>query len=148
MAATEGARPARAEAVVLGLLADPDLSTDVARRLAVELPALLSQRVSGRVSWEVRVGSDRFAAGEQGAVRMMEVARERMTVRLVEELVGERLGSSRAGQEPDRRARHRLAELAVPVRRVVPAGDDVDVRFVAPGLRGQARLLAAGPSRW
>jgi hypothetical protein len=68
--------------------------------------------------------------------------------RLVEGLVGER--PERAGGAPDserelaRRERiaRRLAELAAPVRRIVPDDDDVDVRFVAAVVHGNLRLLA------
>jgi hypothetical protein len=71
-----------------------------------------------------------------------------VVVRLVEGLVGE--GSETAGGERGgerqlarrRRIARRLAELAAPVRRVVPDDDEIDVRFVAAVLHGNLRLLA------
>lgn len=71
-----------------------------------------------------------------------------VVVRLVEGLVGEgseTAGGERAGERQlarRRRVARRLAELAAPVRRVVPDDDEIDVRFVAAVLQGNLRLLA------
>jgi hypothetical protein len=75
-----------------------------------------------------------------GARRLYHRARS-MVVRLVGELTRERLGSGRPdGARPQGDGR-RTARLGTPIRRVVPTDDGIDVRFVLPGLRGQARLL-------
>ncbi|GAA3737852.1 hypothetical protein HDA32_005378 [Spinactinospora alkalitolerans] len=62
---------------VVGLLADPGLPTKVAEGLVRELPDRLSQRVGGRVSWEVRVVSEALALDEHDSIPFLEIARER-----------------------------------------------------------------------
>jgi hypothetical protein len=76
-----------------------------------------------------------------GAVHLRRRAGDAM-VRLVDGLMGERmLERDEAGRR--RRVGRRLVELAAPVRRVVPDGDeDIDVRYVAAVVRGNLRLLA------
>jgi hypothetical protein len=76
-----------------------------------------------------------------GAVQTRRRAREAV-IRLVDGLAGETLELGERG--PRRRARvsHRIASLAAPIRAVEPPDDDVDLRFVAAVVRGNARLLA------
>ncbi|WP_114773657.1 hypothetical protein [Lentzea flaviverrucosa] len=57
------------ETVVLGLLADPGLATDIVEDLAEELPRRLSRDVDGDVEWRVVPVCDQFAADEHGTVR-------------------------------------------------------------------------------
>lgn len=190
MAATDGGRSGRLDGVVLGLLADPDLPAELAERLAGELPELLAERLDDQVSWQIRVGCERFDLADEE--RIMAVAREsraregwdlvvcltdlprriglrpivaeasltdgvalaslpalgarqlyqrvrEMVIGLVEELDRERLALPQAGHE---RPSTRRPRFVASIRRVVAADTDVDVRFVLPGIRGQARLLA------
>ena len=74
MAATDGGRSGRLDGVVLGLLADPDLPAELAERLAGELPELLAERLDDQVSWQIRVGCERFDLADEE--RIMAVARE------------------------------------------------------------------------
>ncbi|USX53735.1 hypothetical protein [Lentzea sp. HUAS12] len=55
--------------VVLGLLADPGLATDIVEDLAEDLPRRLSRDVDGDVEWRVVPVCDQFAADEHGSVR-------------------------------------------------------------------------------
>ncbi|MFD9701136.1 hypothetical protein [Lentzea sp. NPDC059081] len=57
------------ETVVLGLLADPGLATDIVEDLAEDLPRRLSRDVDGDVEWRVVSVCDQFAADEHGSVR-------------------------------------------------------------------------------
>ena len=74
--------PARMEperTVVLGLLADPGLATEIAEALADELPDRLSTEVDDTVRWRVVLVRDRFAADEHGTVRhVVEAIREQI----------------------------------------------------------------------
>ncbi|MEU6701164.1 hypothetical protein [Pseudonocardia sp. NPDC046786] len=63
---TESSRP-----IVLGLVADPGLPTELAHRLARELPDLLDRDADG--SWEVRVTDHRIALDRHGALPMIEI---------------------------------------------------------------------------
>ncbi|MBC3194925.1 hypothetical protein H7X46_28125 [Pseudonocardia sp. C8] len=58
---------------VLGLVADPGLPAELARRLAGELPSVLES--SGGGSWEVRVSDQPISLDERGALPMIEVGR-------------------------------------------------------------------------
>jgi hypothetical protein len=49
--------------LVLGLLAAPELPTEVAEALAEDLPGLLAERVTDAVSWRVPVRTDPAAKG-------------------------------------------------------------------------------------
>ena len=63
---------------VLTLVADPGLPSELARRLAGELPSLLGSRGEG--SWEVRLCDEPIALDAHGALPMLEIggrARER-----------------------------------------------------------------------
>ena len=85
--------------------------------------------------------SDRVALASLpalGARQLYQRARA-LVIGLVAELAVESLGQSRAGQDPGSQFRLRVAG---PIRRVVPSDAGVDVRFLLPGVRGQARLLA------
>ncbi|MET9630465.1 hypothetical protein ABZX92_23640 [Lentzea sp. NPDC006480] len=55
--------------VVLGLLADPGLATDIVQDVAGDLPRRLSRDVDGDVEWRVVPVCDQFAADEHGTVR-------------------------------------------------------------------------------
>lgn len=61
--------------VVVGLVADPGLCTTIAGRLADELPEVLSWRLNGRVSWEIRVVSEAVPLDANGDVPLIEYAR-------------------------------------------------------------------------
>jgi hypothetical protein len=74
VAATDGGRSGHLDGVVLGLLADPDLPAELAERLAGELPELLAERLDDQVSWQIRVGCERFDLADEE--RIMAVARE------------------------------------------------------------------------
>lgn len=50
---------------MVGLVADPGLATDIAEKLATNLPQLLTQRVSDRVVWAVSVVTEDLTIGEQ-----------------------------------------------------------------------------------
>lgn len=56
------------------MLADPDLPAELAERLAGELPELLAERLDDQVSWQIRVGCERFDLADEE--RIMAVARE------------------------------------------------------------------------
>ncbi|GAA3989349.1 hypothetical protein GCM10022247_04870 [Allokutzneria multivorans] len=55
--------------VVLGLLADPGLATDIVEDLAEDLPRRLRREVNADVEWRVVSICDHFAADEHGTVR-------------------------------------------------------------------------------
>jgi hypothetical protein len=67
--------PAR---VVVGLLADPDLPASIARRLAEDLPELLTRSVSDRVTWEVEAVCDPFEATMPESDRLINKAKGRV----------------------------------------------------------------------
>jgi hypothetical protein len=73
-----------------------------------------------------------------GARQLYQRVRE-MVIGLVEELYREHLELPQAGQEHPSTRRPRLVAST---RRVAASDAGVDVRFVLPGIRGQARLLA------
>jgi hypothetical protein len=54
--------------------ADPDLPAELAEQLAGELPELLAGRLDDQVSWQIRVGCERFDLADEE--RIMGVARE------------------------------------------------------------------------
>src|SRR5919112_4547183 len=85
--------------------------------------------------------SDRVALASLPALgaRQLHQRARALVIGLVAELAVESLGHSRTGQDPGSQSRLRVAG---PIRRVVPSDAGVDVRFLLPGLRGQARLLA------
>jgi hypothetical protein len=74
VAATDGGRSGRPGGLVVGLLADPDLPAELAEQLAGELPELLAGRLDDQVSWQIRVGCERFDLADEE--RIMGVARE------------------------------------------------------------------------
>lgn len=72
-------RPGEADVIRLGLIAAPDLPTDLARDLAEDLPAVLHEHVSREVRWLIPVVTDRLGANERmGGSEIVERARERM----------------------------------------------------------------------
>jgi hypothetical protein len=103
--------------------------TDLPRRTGLR-PVVADASVADGVAWT--------SLPSLGAWQLYRRARD-MVVRLVEELAAERLGH---GRKPSHGVQRPLAQLVAPIRRVVPAVEDVDVRFVLPGIRGQLRLLA------
>ena len=58
---------------VLGLLADPGLPAELARRLVRELPEALEQNSDG--SWEVQLSEEPIGLDQQGALQMLEIGR-------------------------------------------------------------------------
>jgi hypothetical protein len=103
--------------------------TDLPRRSG-QRPILAEAGVSERVALA--------SLPALGARQLHQRARD-LVIGLVAELALKSLGSDRVSQEPGRRSR---SQFAGPIRRVVPSDADVDVRFVLPGIRGRARLLA------
>jgi hypothetical protein len=73
------APPAGAGTITLGIVAAPGLPGELAEELAAELPAVLGERVSSGVAWEVAVVVDE-RAGEPGStgIDVIEAARDRM----------------------------------------------------------------------
>ncbi|HEY4459412.1 MAG TPA: hypothetical protein VGN81_34180 [Pseudonocardiaceae bacterium] len=55
--------------VLLGLLADPGLASEIAEPLADRLPQLLARTVDNGLRWRVKLVRDQFAADEHGSVR-------------------------------------------------------------------------------
>ncbi|WP_116042715.1 hypothetical protein [Amycolatopsis palatopharyngis] len=66
------------KSVVIGLVADPDLPETIARRLADDLPDILSNRVSDQVRWQVELTADPFEAMAPDFDRLIDKARERV----------------------------------------------------------------------
>lgn len=64
-------------------------------------------------------------------------------VQLLDGLMGERVPrrDGRGGEQRHRRVGRRIAELAAPIRRVIPEDEDIDVRFVTAVVRGNLLLL-------
>ncbi|MBP2371886.1 hypothetical protein [Pseudonocardia parietis] len=62
-----------ARAIVLGLIADPGLPTELAQRLMRELPSELGCHGEGR--WEVRICEEPIALDQQGALPMLAIGR-------------------------------------------------------------------------
>lgn len=63
---------------VVGLVADPGLSTEMANRIAGELPRALSRQVSDEVSWKICVTSETTPLDENGDIPLVEYARAKM----------------------------------------------------------------------
>lgn len=55
---------------VVGLVADPDLPTDIANRLAGQLPRVLAEEVSGEVDWDIRVQTKALPLDESGNIEL------------------------------------------------------------------------------
>ncbi|MBP2365393.1 hypothetical protein [Pseudonocardia parietis] len=60
-------------ATVLGLVADPGLSRELALRLVRDLPEALERNGDGR--WEVQLSDEHIALDQQGALPMLEIGR-------------------------------------------------------------------------
>lgn len=166
------------EIVVLGLLADPGLATDIVEDLAEDLPRRLSRDVDGDVEWRVVPVCDQFAADEHGSVRhVVQAVRDQVVDERCDLWVCLTDLPRRDGTDPvvaDASADDGLAVASLPAlggwglrrktgdvvsavvaelrdreapmkrlaRRVDSPTDDIGVRFVAPGLRGRARMFA------
>ncbi len=65
--------------MVVGLLADPDLPVEIARRIAEDLPDVLAERITDQVSWEVETVCDPFEAGAPDYDRLLDKARQRVS---------------------------------------------------------------------
>lgn len=72
------AQSARGNSAMLGLIPAPEIPEMLAEELRTELAELLSQRVDGRVHWEVSVICDPLTGSAPDAVRVLDVVRERM----------------------------------------------------------------------
>jgi hypothetical protein len=72
-----GAAPERAEPFVVGLLAAPGFTYDLASDLARRLPELLSRRFPG-LSWQVELQLEPMAAASDDDVDLVEIAHQRM----------------------------------------------------------------------
>lgn len=66
------------DTIVVGLVADPDLSTTIANRVAGELPSVLSRLVSDQVVWKVCVSSETIPLDETGHIPLVGYARARI----------------------------------------------------------------------
>ncbi|HEX8854073.1 MAG TPA: hypothetical protein VF752_00610 [Thermoleophilaceae bacterium] len=64
--------------IVLGLVAEPGVSAELAKDLAAELPEHLSQHVSDRVEWEVPVVVEPLDTAGGGGIELIEAARRLM----------------------------------------------------------------------
>jgi hypothetical protein len=67
----------RKSEVTVGLLADPGLPSEIARWLENVLPELLSEGVSNRPAWKVKVIRESLTAGDRPGERMIDRAAER-----------------------------------------------------------------------
>lgn len=65
------------ERAVLGLLADPEVPAELARRLADELPGLLARRLGDGRAWEIRVLAERLPVVDNDYSELRNVARAR-----------------------------------------------------------------------
>jgi hypothetical protein len=63
--------------IVVGLLTDPSLPADVARKAAQRLPQVLDERVDGRFRWVVRTHAEPVEAAPDHE-RLMDKARARV----------------------------------------------------------------------
>ena len=70
--------PLDKDELVLGLLAAPGLSTEIAEELAADLPPLLAERVTDAVSWRVPVLTEPEATHLTSGVDAIDLGRERM----------------------------------------------------------------------
>lgn len=104
--------------VVLGLLADPGLPTEIIAALAEELPDRLRAEVDDTVRWRVLPVCDRFAADEYGGVReVAEAVQDKIAGRHCDLWVCLTDLPRRTGTTPvlaDVSARDRLAVLSLP----------------------------------
>jgi hypothetical protein len=66
------------KSVTLGLVSAPDIPEKIARKLAEELPTLLSEHVDDRVSWEVEVVVDPLTGSDREAPELLDGCHERL----------------------------------------------------------------------
>lgn len=64
--------------VVVGLVADPGLPTEIAQRLCRTLPYVLSDRVSDKVAWDVRATSEELTLDADDRIPLETKAREKV----------------------------------------------------------------------
>jgi hypothetical protein len=143
------------------LLSDPDLPTELADRLVVDLPGLLTDRVSADVTWRVDEVLNPLAGDEQVTVtHMVEVVGSRMPE------LGWDLGicltdlPRRAGRQPvvaELSPSHRIALVSLPAfgtLRLYPRVREAVLGLVAhlfaehPAAADSTRLGAARPLAW
>jgi hypothetical protein len=101
----------------LGLVAAPDAAEDLARQLADDLPAVLAERVTAEVSWEVPVVVDELAARPSVGTAMIDAARERMLREGWDFVICLTDVPVRIGRRPvvaDVSATHRVAVISLP----------------------------------
>ncbi|MFC4902159.1 hypothetical protein [Kocuria oceani] len=60
----------------VGIMADPGLPEKVARRVAEDLPGVLSERSGPDVSWEIEVSRETLPLTEEGAIPLLDRAEE------------------------------------------------------------------------
>lgn len=65
--------------VVVGLVADPGLPSELARRIERELPEVLRRRVNDRVEWELTTVSEELPLDSEDRVPIVTAAHEKLT---------------------------------------------------------------------
>jgi hypothetical protein len=106
----------RRRVVVVGLLADPDLPTSIARQLAEDLPGVLAERVDHGVTWEVEYARDPFEA-HSGWERLIDKAHDRVRKSnwdLAVAITDVPVRSKGAVVVADVSAKHRVALVSLP----------------------------------
>ncbi|MEB3371390.1 hypothetical protein [Saccharopolyspora mangrovi] len=63
--------------IAVGIVADPGVPTEIAERLAQEMPDELRSRVAEDVDWRVRTSSEELPLGDDGTIDMAEKAAEK-----------------------------------------------------------------------
>ena len=148
--------PSRGGRTVLGLLSDPGLPTELAQRLARELPGLLSRHAGGE--WEVRLDDTELALDENGALPMVDIGRKARDAGGHDAVVLLTDLPRRAGAQPvvaDAATRERVGLVSLPAlgalaqyRRVRDTVLRLVAGYLLPGeghAEAQGRTGAAGP---
>jgi hypothetical protein len=139
--------------LVLGLLAAPELPTEVAEALAEDLPGLLADRVTDAVSWRVPVRTDPAVADMGHGVEAIDLARARLLREGWDMAVCITDAPLRIGTRPvvaDASATHGVALISLPALGAVQTrrrARDAVIRLV-DGLVGESLELGErGPRR-
>jgi uncharacterized membrane protein len=66
------------DTLILGLVAAPDFSEEIAQRVSADLAQTLEQRIGGRIAWDVRTERDLRVGDAEGGVPIIDAAREVM----------------------------------------------------------------------